>query len=170
MTMRRFKQQLPETEVRQIMAASTSGVLSLIDADGRPYGVPLSFVCDGSRAVYFHCAREGRKLGGLRRMPDGVAASFCIVAQDDVRPETFTTYFRSVIAEGRLSVVESPTEIRSALQMLAGKYAPGRDSAQEIAKGIGHVTVLRLDIKSVTGKEAIELTRKREQTAPYTKE
>ena len=158
MTMRRFKQQLPETEVRQIMAASTSGVLSLIDADGRPYGVPLSFVCDGSRAVYFHCAREGRKMECVRCCD---SASFCIVALDDVQPSRFTTYFRSVIADGRISVVENSDEVVEALRMLGSKYSPGMDCTHEIANALSHVAVLRFDIVSVTGKEAIELTRRR---------
>ena len=156
--MRRFRQQLPQEEVRQILASATSGVVSLVDAGGQPYGVPLSFVFDGGRSIYFHCAREGRKTDCMRHSD---RASFCVVAQDDILPEKFTTCYRSVIAEGRLAAVESREEVAAALRMLCSKYSPGIDCEAEIAKGIEHVSVLRLDIATATGKEAIELTRKR---------
>lgn len=157
--MRRFKQQLPGDEVLQILNSATSGVLSLAEAGGRPYGVPMSFVCrpDGG-AVYFHCAREGRKMECVRHCD---RASFCIVAADDVQPHEFTTYYRSVIAEGRIVRVDDRDEMVAALRMLAGKYSPGMDSAPEIAKSIDRVAVLRLDIETAVGKEAVELTRRR---------
>lgn len=156
--MRRFKQQLPDNEVRQIVAEASNGVLSLSGADGMPYGVPMSFVYDGRQSIYFHCAREGRKMDCVRHCD---RASFCIVAQDDVQPAEFTTYYRSVIAEGRISVVESRDEIVAALRTLGQKYSPGIDSSREITNAIDHVAVLRLDIETMSGKVAIELTRRR---------
>lgn len=157
--MRRFKQQLPEAEVRQILTEATNGVLSLVDAAGEPYGVPMSFVYDGRQTIYFHCAREGRKMDCIRHER---RASFCIVALDDVRPAEFTTYFRSVVVDGRIAVVEERSEVVEALRLLGAKYAPGHDSGTEIAKGLERVAVLRLTIGSASGKEAIELTRRRE--------
>ena len=158
MTMRRFKQQLPDAEARALLAGATHGVLSCVDADGRPYGVPMSFVYDGAQRLYFHCAREGRKMACIRHCG---RAAFAVVAQDDVQPETFTTWYRSVLAEGPIAVVEEPAEVVNALRMLGAKYAPGRDSGPEIARGLAQVAVLRLDIETMSGKEAIELTRQR---------
>ena len=45
--MRRFKQLLPTEMSMEILISGTNGVLSLTDADGEPYGVPLSYVYDG---------------------------------------------------------------------------------------------------------------------------
>lgn len=156
--MRRFKQQLPKAEVRQILTEATNGVLSMVDNCGIPYGVPMSFVYNGRDAIYFHCAREGRKIDALSHCN---RASFCIVALDDVQPAEFTTYYRSVIAEGRITVAEDRDEMTTALRMLGEKYAPGMDSSPEIAKAIDHLCILRFDIDSISGKEAIELTRRR---------
>ena len=158
MTMRRARQQLPESEAKALLATATNGVLSLVDADGAPYGVPMSFVYDGAQTIYFHGARAGRKLdcvAGCDR------ASFCVVGLDEIHPERFTTYFRSVIAEGRIAVATDPAEIVAALRMLAAKYAPGAESAGEIAGALERVAILRLEIRTLTGKEAIELTRNR---------
>lgn len=157
-TMRRCKQQLPADEAKQLLTHATHGVLSLVGTDGLPYGVPLSFVYDGRETIFFHCAREGRKMDCLRRTGRG---SFCAVTADDVVPEEFTTYYRSVIAEGRIAELTDEAEIVCALRLLAAKYSPGLDSSDEIAKGVPHVSVLRFDIESLSGKESIELTRRR---------
>lgn len=55
-------------------------------------------------------------------------------------------------------------EIMKGLLLLCEKYSPGIDSDTEIAKCLNHVTVLRLDIENMTGKESIELVRKRKQS------
>lgn len=156
--MRRFKQQLPDEEAFEILGSATNGVLSLCDADGSPYGVPLSFAVDGTEHIYFHSARSGHKLDCING--DG-RCSFCVVAQDYIVPAEFTTYFRSVIVAGRISVVESPDEMLHGLSLLCEKYSPGVPSGEEIDRCIRAVVVLRLDIESVTGKESIELTRAR---------
>ena len=60
--MRRFKQLLPEAETKEILRMATHGVLSLVDAEGMPYGVPLSYVNDGGDIIYFQCACAGHKI------------------------------------------------------------------------------------------------------------
>lgn len=156
--MRRFRQQLPEEETRRILSESSCGVLSLVDVDGEPYGVPMSHVFDGDRIVYFHSAGSGHKMNCIG---EGCACSYCVVWRDDVRPEEFTTYFMSVVCAGRISVVADDDERVKALTMLAEKYSPGIDSAHEIGRFLRNVAVLRLDVERITGKESIELTRMR---------
>lgn len=156
--MRRFKQSLPIEDTRQILREQTNGVLSLTDPDGTPYGVPLSFAYDGENAIYFHCATQGRKLDCIGK---GCRCSFCVVSRDSIMPEEFTTYFSSVIVSGNISVVDNRDEMLEGLLLLCEKYSPGMDSSSEIAQGLNHVCVLRLDITDITGKEAIELTRQR---------
>ena len=149
---------MPESETIDILRSASNCVLSLTDPEGGPYGVPLSFAFDGRGALYFHSAVAGRKIDCIRN--DG-RASVCVIAADDVRPEEFTTYFRSVIASGRISVVDDSDEVLKGLRLLCEKYSPGVDSAAEIASSLPRVAVLRLDIEVLSGKEAIELTRSR---------
>lgn len=156
--MRRFKQQLPDDEARRILARATHGVLSLVDVDGGPYGVPMSFVYDGAQTIYFHGAREGRKTDCVRHAG---RASFCVVAMDEIHPEEFTTYYRSVVAEGRIGVVTEREQTIGALRMLGAKYSPGLDSTHETESNLDRVSVFRFEIETVSGKEAIELTRRR---------
>ena len=156
--MRRFRQQLPEADTARILRESTNAVLSLIDTDSTPYGVPISYVWDGADTIYMHSAVSGRKIDCIRHCGK---ASLCIVAQDCVVPEEFTTYFKSVIADGDIGIVVDEEEAVMGLRMLADKYSPGLDSTAEIARGLKHVAVLRLRLNVVRGKESIELTRDR---------
>lgn len=156
--MRRFKQLLSEADSKEILKNVTNGVLSLIDPDGGVYGVPISFVYDGGNHIYFHSAVKGHKIDCIEA---DSRCSFCVVAQDQIVPEEFTSYFRSVIVKGKIRIVSDSDEIMNGLLLLCDKYSPGIDSDNEIAKCLNHVTVLRLDIESMTGKEAIELVRMR---------
>lgn len=152
--MRRFRQLLAQEESEKILMTATNGVLSLVDADGDPYGVPLSFAFDGSHAIYFHSATSGYKLDCISHCG---RCSFCVVDRDTIVPDGFTSYFRSVIVSGTISVVEDSDERLRGLNLLCDKYSPGVEREAEIARCLGRVAVLRLDIDVLTGKEAIEL-------------
>lgn len=157
--MRRKRQQLPPEECRAILWRGTSGVLAVSGDDGYPYAVPLSYVYVDSK-LYFHCAQSGHKLDAIRR--DG-RASFCVIDQDQVLPEHYTTCFRSVIAFGKARILENPHEKRAAIELLAEKYSPeqGEGRRQEIEGAFDQLCMIELAIEHLTGKEAIELTRER---------
>ena len=100
--MRRFKQALSPEECRAVLERGTSGVLALSGDGGWPYAVPLSYVyADGK--IYFHSAKSGHKVDAIRSCP---RASFCVIDQDHIVPEEYTTYFRSVIAFGTVRILE----------------------------------------------------------------
>lgn len=78
-------------------------------------------------------------------------------------PDEFTSYFRSVVVNGSIHEMAARDEMIKGLMLLCEKYSPGINPDDEIAKCINHVTVLRLDIDNMTGKEAIELVRNRKE-------
>ena len=154
--MRRKRQQLTEAECIEILKKNTSGVLAVSGDDGYPYAVPLSYVYDEC-ILYFHCAKSGHKLDAIKTYDK---VSFCVVDQDLVVPQEYTTYFRSVIIFGRASIIVGEDEIRSAIEKLAVKYYPddskdNRDSA--IEKEYKAMCMVKIQIEHMTGKEAIEL-------------
>ncbi len=154
--MRRFRQQLSDEEADRILKCRTNGILSLIDPDGSPYGVPVSYAYDNSGHIYIHCAASGRKMDCI--VHDS-RCSFCVVAQDEIVPEEFTTYFRSVILSGVIRILSDPAEILDGLVLLCDKYCPGIDPSEELERSLKAVRVLRIDIDNITGKESIELVR-----------
>ena len=155
--MRRFRQELSENESLEILKKGKVGVLAVSGDDGYPYAVPLNYAFDNG-CIYVHSASQGHKIDALARNPK---CSFCIVDKDDVVPEEFTSYFRSVIAFGEGEVVASEEDKIKALKLLCEKYSPGLDPMFEINKSLKAVTVIRINLKRITGKEAIELARRR---------
>ena len=155
--MRRFRQQLPDGESERILREGRYAVMAGAGDEEYTYAVPVNYVLSG-RSAYLHSASRGHKIDSLLRNPK---CSMCVVDKDDVIPEEFTSYFRSVIVFGKAHLVESAEERREALRLLCGKYSPGIDPEREIGKFLKTVCVVRIDIELMTGKEAIELTRTR---------
>lgn len=156
--MRRNKQQLSFEECEEILRKSTAGVLAVSGDDGYPYAVPLSYVyCDNK--IYFHSAKSGHKIDGIK---NNSKVSFCVIAKDEIIPEKFTTYFRSVIAFGKARILESMEEILPTIRKLGMKYNPDEEGCnEEIKRCLQALAVIEMDIEHMTGKEAIELTKRR---------
>ena len=154
--MRRNRQQLSKEECERILTRCTSGVLALMGDGGYPYAVPLSYVYDDGKII-FHSAIQGHKVDAIKR---DSRCSFCVIDQDEVKPDEFTTHFRSVIAFGNIHIIEDADEKLQALRQLGRRYSPGNERGlqHEIDKSLSHVLMLRLDIEHMTGKAAIELT------------
>ena len=157
--MRRKRQQLSESESIGILQKATSGTLALLGDNGYPYAVPISYVYHGGK-LYFHSALSGHKVDAIRQCDK---ASFCVIEQDDVQPKKYTTFFRSVIAFGRIHVIEDEAEKLSTARMLGNRYNPNDDESlkKEIESGLSRMLMIRFDIEHLTGKEAIELVKQR---------
>lgn len=158
--MRRNKQLLSNNESVEILKNGTSGVLALLGDNEYPYAVPISYVYDNSK-IYFHGAKSGHKIDAIRKCNK---ASFCVIAQDEIHPEKYTTYFKSVITFGKIRILEGENEIRQAIEKLAIKYYPKDDEVnrnQEIAKEWKALRMIELSVEHMTGKEAIEFVKKK---------
>jgi len=153
--MRRSRQQLTPAESTQILETSTSGTLALLGDGNYPYAVPLSYVYANGH-LYFHSALNGHKIDAIKHHNK---ASFCVIASDDVHGNEYTTYFKSVIAFGKIKIIESQQEKLDTARLLGSKYNPGDEDglARELEKSFAHMVMLRLDIEHLSGKQAIEL-------------
>ena len=158
--MRRLRQQLSEEESINILRKSTAGTLALLGDNGYPYAVPISYVYANGR-LYFHSALSGHKVDAIRKCDK---ASFCVIEQDEVHPEKFTTFFRSVIAFGRIHIIEKEAEKLETARMLGNRYNPNQEEAlqKELENGLSRMLMIRFDIEHLTGKEAKELMKQRE--------
>jgi len=161
--MRRTNQLLPMEEAEQILRNATSGVLALTGDDDYPYAVPMSHLYHEG-ALYFHSGISGHKADAVRRQGK---ASFCVIAQDDVVPETFSTRYQSVIAFGHIRVIEDHEEKLRAIRTLAERFSPGLHQAaqKEIDESWDHLLMFKLEIEHLTGKEAKSLMQERKEHA-----
>ena len=157
--MRRKRQQLSNEESVAILEKATAGTLALLGDGDYPYAVPISYVYHEGK-LFFHSALAGHKVDAIRKCEK---ASFCVIEQDDVQPKKYTTFFRSVIAFGRIHIVEDEQEKLETARMLGNHYNPNDDESlqKEIESGLSRMVMIRFDIEHLTGKEAIELMKQR---------
>ena len=158
--MRRKGQQLEKDETMRILMEGSHGTLALSGDDGYPYALPISYVYADDQLI-FHSAVIGHKIDSIQRSDK---ASFAVIERDDVVPEEYTTLYRSVIAFGRIRIVENDEEKIRLLKLLSAKYAPlnsneCRDRA--IASDLQNTSLLVLDIEHMTGKESRDLAAER---------
>jgi nitroimidazol reductase NimA-like FMN-containing flavoprotein (pyridoxamine 5'-phosphate oxidase superfamily) len=153
--LRKKRQALPQAETVAILESCTSGVLAVAGDDGYPYAVPLSYAYEEGK-IFFHCAKSGHKLDAIETSDK---VSFCVIATDDVQPETFTTHYRSAIAFGRARVLTDDAEKGHALRLLAEKYSPGYEAEGEeaIEDAWDRTCTVEVRIEHLTGKAAIEI-------------
>ena len=159
--MRRKRQLLSDEESIGILKNATAGTLALLGDNDYPYAVPISYVYH-ERKLYFHSALAGHKVDAIRNCDK---ASFCVIDKDDVQPEKYTTFFRSVIAFGTVEAVEDEAEKLRTLRLLGRHFAPGNTEEElqaEVAHGIRRLIMFRLRIEHLTGKEGIELVKRRQ--------
>lgn len=157
--MRLKKEALDETAVKKILEEGTSGVLALQGEDGYPYAVPMSYFYDGKDKIYFHGAKKGYKMDMVQQCDK---ASFCVIGQDQIVPEEYTSYFKSVIAFGRVKIMEDKDEIRTMIEKLADKYHPA-GTVQErnamIDSEWNILAMIEFTIEHISGKQARELIK-----------
>ncbi|WP_085833700.1 pyridoxamine 5'-phosphate oxidase family protein [Clostridium merdae] len=145
---RRKDRILPEEKVEKLLKEGEYGVLSTIGEE-YPYGVPISYVYDGS-SIYIHCATVGTKLENLLK---NAKVSFCVVGKTQVLPGDFTTNYESIVLFGIAQEVFEE-EKQKALELLLEKY-----SSEFIPKGLDYiekaqsrVRVIKITPNYITGK------------------
>ncbi|MBR5329008.1 MAG: pyridoxamine 5'-phosphate oxidase family protein [Firmicutes bacterium] len=158
--MRRQKQSLTAKQIETVIQRNTYGVLSLCDIDGQPYGVPLNYVYEDG-CFYFHCAQNGYKTDLLDA---NGKASFCIVDNDTLVPEIFSTDYISVIAFGEITRVTDVDEKMRTLWLLTdvlGDPDQGKKE-KEINGSFSHVEMLCFKAEHITGKASSSIMKKQE--------
>lgn len=120
-----------------------------------PYIVKLNFGYEWEGALpilYFHCAREGRKLVLMRENPRvcfALDAGHELVKGPD--PCDWGMRYSSVVGYGRLGEVEGEAERRSALDKVMRHYGWGGEGGY-IEATLSATRVLRLDVSEMSGK------------------
>ena len=152
--MRRYRQALSRERCIEVLERGKSGVLSLIDSTGLPYGVPLNYVLHAGN-IYFHSIGVGRKIDAVALCDH---ASFCVIDQDQIDSARYTSLFVSVIAEGTIARVEGEEWI-AAFDALSDKYSADRprDERRGMVRSCSKAVGLKLSLSSMSGKEAKEL-------------
>ncbi len=151
---RRKDRAISPEEAFALLDAAEYGVLSLVDADGSPYGVPLNHARVGNTLI-LHGSTTGRKMDCIRRES---RVSYCAVGKTEPVREKFTTRYESVIVSGRAELVEEPEQKMKWLLRLCERFAPEEkpnhlDAAKAFAdRFMNETAVILVAMESITGK------------------
>jgi len=147
--------------IDQMMSKAEYGTLALCEGD-TPYSIPVNFVHDGEN-VYFHGSQKGRKMKLLRSNPKvsfSIVENFSLIASyfssDEGLACPATQFFKSIVIDGTVTIVEEKEEKIHALTLLMqklqpeGQYKPFTNEAYE--KMINATAVLKITAAQLKAK------------------
>jgi nitroimidazol reductase NimA-like FMN-containing flavoprotein (pyridoxamine 5'-phosphate oxidase superfamily) len=153
--MRRKEREI--TDIREIEdIISTADVCRIALANNNvPYMVTMNFGYEGEgkKKLFFHCAREGRKLEIISKN-NYVCFEFD-VDHDLYKGRTacdFGMRYRSVVGYGRVVIVTDNDEKKQGLNALMLHYAKGKKFTYK-QSALDKMLLLRLDILEMRGKK-----------------
>ncbi len=149
--MRRFNQQISDSECIEILKNTKRGVLSLIGDDGYPYGLPIDhWYCEEDGKIYFHGAKEGHKIDAIKTCDK---ASYCVYDEGYRKEGDWALNIKSVITFGRISLVEDDEKAREICTELTKKFTDDNDYLEkELKNAFPRVQCLELAPEHMTGK------------------
>jgi nitroimidazol reductase NimA-like FMN-containing flavoprotein (pyridoxamine 5'-phosphate oxidase superfamily) len=147
---------MPAEAVREMIAGAYAGRLATVGADGWPYVVPLLYVWMHDE-IWVHNTR-GR--GHLR---SNVERDARVCFEVDEPGEVFaygrfecdtSVAYRSVVAFGRIRIVEAPEQKASFFDRLMAKYGDPRWARPPgFYPRLDQVTVYAVTVERMTGKQ-----------------
>jgi len=151
--MRRKDREITREEAVEILKKAEYGILSTLNSDNTPYGIPINFILENN-TIYFHIAKEGQKLDNMLANP---SVTLTVVGQTEPVAEgnSYSTYFESAIAFGKVNIVDDPTEIKNALYILTKKYFPDNMDTFEASiagNSLSRVYIIAMNIEHLSGK------------------
>jgi len=145
-------------EIEQVLATVKIMTVACC-SENAPYLFTVNFVWDPqSRDLWFHCATEGRKVNILRVNP-----RVCVSVIEDrgyIQEECDHAY-RSIIMEGKGSLVTDLSEKRRALRLLVQKLEPrpeevlARFADDDSVRKVG---IARISVEAISGKQGPKQT------------
>ena len=147
--MRKKSREMNATWAIEVMDKAPYITVSMTDANGMPYSVPLSLARTDERTFYFHCATEGKKLDILMENP-----FVCLTAVSKCKPTvgpkdgSFTLEFMSACAFGRAEIIADDTEKREALRAICQRFLPHHMNAFEAAveRSMSRTKIVRITL------------------------
>ncbi len=152
--MRRKDRQVNEAkEMEKILSQCQVCHLALSDLNGQPYALAFNFgYKPGSTpTLYFHCARQGKKLDLIRANPK---AAFIIDRELGLITGPMACdwgmNYESIMGTGCLTIVTDPQGRKRGLDTIMAHY--GNSSPAYSPQSLKDTLVLKLTVKEMTGK------------------
>ncbi|WP_313340444.1 pyridoxamine 5'-phosphate oxidase family protein [Sedimentibacter sp.] len=170
--MRRKDREMSKEFGIEVIDKASYGVVSMIDENNEPYGIPLSIVRDGNN-LYFHSALDGKKVRifektpavsvtfvGQVKIPETLTAEeLTEISKDKTKADTliskvFTTEYESAIVKGKIKLVEDEEEKLKSIKLICEKFTPSKMDFFNLAieSGLQIVNMYKIEIHEITAK------------------
>lgn len=147
----RQNKKLPMEDCVRVLESETRGVLSVQGDGGYPYGMPMNhFYNAEDGCIYFHCGKVGHRLDALRRCDK---VSFCVYDQGYCNEGEWAYNVKSVIAFGRIELIEDMEQIVRITRLLSLKFIQDEEHIRKEIEQSAHRTLLmKLVPEHICGK------------------
>ncbi len=135
----------------EILTKSVICRLGLFDGE-YPYIVPMNYGYKDN-ALYFHCARKGKKVDLIKR---NSKAGFEIeqgyeIIKNDISCK-WTTRYRSIIGTGTVEIITDSDRKKEGLNIIMKQHGSSTNVYND--KSLENVLVLKLEIGSLSAKQS----------------
>ncbi len=153
--MRRHDREITDyNEIERILQKADVCRIALANND-IPYIITMNFGYTGlpDRSLYFHCANKGRKIEMIKQNNN-----VCFSLDTDHKiirgPKgcDWGMSYKSLVGYGSISILTDKESKEIGLNCIMSHYA-GKKVFDYDDKVLGRTTILRLDIKEITGKK-----------------
>ena len=170
--MRRKDREMSREYGLAVIDKSNFGVVSMIEENNEPYGIPLSIIRE-ENTLYFHSAKEGKKVNNFEENPK-VSIAFIEevkipenfteeelneIVKDKSKislliSSVFTTEYESSIVKGKVKLVEDEKEKIKAMKLICEKYTPTKMKYFNMAieSGLKRTNIYKVEIESISSK------------------
>lgn len=151
----RKNKELSKEEALHLLKEETRGVLSVLGERDYPYGMPMNhYYHDEDGCLYFHCGRGGHRADAITQHDK---VSFCVVEQGERVEGNWALRVRSVIAFGRIEILDDRDTVIRIVGALSHKFTQDESYIQkEIDAYASQTVLLRMKIEHLCGKCVIE--------------
>ena len=125
--------------------------IALVDGD-TPYLVPMNFGFDGN-CLYFHAAKQGRKLDILRKNP-----KICVEFEQGVtlvrgkKPCSYAFHYLTVICHGQAEFLDVLEEKRRVLHHIMTQYESDWQRCNFTKGDVASIVLFKVRIDDIIGK------------------
>ncbi|HOH99161.1 MAG TPA: pyridoxamine 5'-phosphate oxidase family protein [Bacteroidales bacterium] len=127
--------------------------VSMVDGEGKPYGLPFNFGYDGEY-IYLHSAPEGKKISILSQHP-AVCVAFStdhvLYHQSEKVACSYGMKYRSVLAYGEVEFIDNDDDKIPALNHIMRQYTGKADYSYNLP-AVRNVKVYRVRISNMEAR------------------
>ena len=153
---RKDREVTDQEEIQKIFDDCKVCRIGIVDEDG-PYIVPMNYGYvkeEGKVILYFHGAREGKKIDLIRKNPNvWIELDYKHELEEGKLACQYSYYYASIIGKGTASIIDNPKEKLKALNVIM-RHQTGKsfDEFQKNPKLEKAVAIIRVELNEYSCK------------------